>query len=180
MNNPILRIVTMSLLVCSVLMISNEAIAQVKFGLKGGTSIKVAEAADIFDGNMNIQDATFGAHGGVFMRVNVVGIILQPEATISTLKNIDLPLLGGFKLGPVRGLAGPMLRFDLDRNANQPPGNQMSLGDSMLIGFQAGVGVDIKKISLDMRYESNLSGISNDPKFNSGPPQLLLSAGFAF
>lgn len=180
MKNSKMKIVSLFSFLFLSLFLLPQVNAQFTVGVKGGTSVKVKEAGEILDGNQAFKDATFGAHGGLFARFNLLGLMIQPEATISTAKNLDVPILAGLKLGPMRAMVGPMMRFDLDRNKNLHEPEKIGLGESMKVGFQAGAGFDISKLTIDLRYESNLSGLSERSKYQSGPSQLVLSAGIKF
>jgi hypothetical protein len=103
---------------------------------------------------------------------------------------IDIPVLIGLKLGPLRLNAGPMASLNVGQ------GNQ--LGDALKVyttqninktieqatfGYQAGIGIDIRSFNLDLRYESGLSNISqlnlqNNAQFNSKVSLWQLTAGF--
>ncbi|MFY7787145.1 MAG: porin family protein [Thermoflexibacteraceae bacterium] len=103
---------------------------------------------------------------------------------------IDIPVLIGLKLGPLRLNAGPMASLNVGQ------GNQ--LGDALkaystqninktieqaTFGYQAGIGIDIRSFNLDLRYESGLSNISqlnlqNNAQFNSKVSLWQLTAGF--
>ena len=75
-----------------------------------------------------LKDAKYGFHGGAFMRLTLFGIYLQPELLFSTRTNeytvknvqtsassivkqnfnkLDISVMLGLKLGPVRLNAGP-------------------------------------------------------------------------
>lgn len=103
---------------------------------------------------------------------------------------IDIPVLIGLKLGPLRLNAGPMASLNVGQ------GNQ--LGDALkaystqninktieqaTFGYQAGIGIDIRSFNLDLRYEGGLSNISqlnlqNNAQFNSKVSLWQLTAGF--
>ncbi len=103
---------------------------------------------------------------------------------------IDIPVLIGLKLGPLRLNAGPMASL------NVAQGNQ--LGDALKVyttqninktieqatfGYQAGIGIDIRSFNIDLRYESGFSNISqlnlqNNAQFNTKVALWQLTAGF--
>ncbi|RDB05189.1 porin family protein [Runella aurantiaca] len=103
---------------------------------------------------------------------------------------IDIPVLIGLKLGPLRFNAGPMASLNIAQGSQ--------LGDALKVytsqnvnktieqatfGFQAGVGLDIRSFNIDLRYESGLSNISqlnlqNNAQFNSKVSLWQLTAGF--
>ncbi|MEO1435071.1 MAG: hypothetical protein AAFV80_06000, partial [Bacteroidota bacterium] len=150
-------------------------------------------AKDVFNGQntntfqQNLEQSNIGLHGGLYARVGLGALFIQPEVTVSTLKDLDIPILIGTKLGPLRLNAGPMARMALDRNANAEPGEEINLRQSTTFGFQAGGGIDIGNIGIDMRYESNLTGLGEEFQLfgrnhstNSGAPQIVMSASLRF
>jgi hypothetical protein len=103
---------------------------------------------------------------------------------------IDIPVLIGLKLGPLRLNAGPMASLNV--------GQGSQLGDALKVyttqninktiqqatfGYQAGIGLDIRSFNLDLRYEGGLSNISqlnlqSNAQFNSRVSLWQLTAGF--
>jgi hypothetical protein len=103
---------------------------------------------------------------------------------------IDVPVLVGFKLGPLRFNAGPMASLNVSQGSQ--------LGEALKVyttqninktiqqatfGYQAGIGLDIRSFNIDLRYESGLSNISqldlqNNAQFNSKVSLWQLSLGF--
>lgn len=83
--------------------------------------------------------------------------------------NIDFPVLVGVKIADVfRINAGPILTFTTNDNGNlRETFNQYSSDDfdkafkKGNIGYQAGVGLDLGKFLIDVRYEGNLTNIFN-------------------
>jgi hypothetical protein len=77
----------------------------------------------------------------------------------NTVHYIDVPLLAGkqfFKLFRVNG--GPVLQYAI-ANDHMAAGNYInnSSVNNFVVGLQAGVGVDIWKLSFDIRYDTNIS-----------------------
>ncbi len=141
-----------------------------------------------------------GFVGGVFMRLGST-LFIQPELLLSQkggafnvfrdglsndmntvnvrFTNLDLPVLVGFRIGDVLRInAGPIasLRLsengglraalnDLGANSVQDNFNQAALG------YQAGIGFDIGNLSLDLRYEGNVTNVidvnTDNSNFNS-------------
>jgi hypothetical protein len=127
---------------------------------------------------VNVQegDAEFGYQFGLFMRVKVpvVGFYIQPEllfsSTSSTVTSgasnvdlnfnrIDVPVMIGAKIGPLRINAGPAFSF-LTSAETDVSGLVVDVKDNYSntsVGFQAGLGVDILKFVIDLKYEGALS-----------------------
>jgi hypothetical protein len=175
-----------------VVLISVQAFPQIKFGIKAGvstTSLSMQDLKTVTSGNTSytvdaLTAAKYGFHGGVFVRLTLFGIYLQPELLLSTRTNeytvqnvqtsvstivkqnfnkLDIPVMLGLKLGPLRLNAGPaaslLINSPKDLISNTDYKNIYS---RMTIGYQAGVGVDIFKIlTFDLRYEGSLKKYQN-------------------
>ncbi len=158
--------------------------AQFKAGIKGGVTTYNMKLGDFLvtngdaaeDFGLAVKDAKFGYQFGLWARIGR-GLHLQPEILFSTNKveyeinngngtfvgeetyaNIDVPIMAGIKLGPLRAQAGPVARIFLgsdDKLANVIDDFQ-SDHDRLKIGYQAGVGLDLWRVQLDLRYEGSL------------------------
>jgi hypothetical protein len=134
-----------------------------------------------------LESAKYGFHGGGFLRLTLLGIYVQPELLFSTRTNeytvtditnsaspvksvveqkfnkLDIPVMVGFKLGPLRLNAGPAasLLINTPKELIDSPDYE-SMYNKMTIGYQAGVGLDIlKTLTLDVRYEGSLKKYQN-------------------
>ncbi len=168
-------------------LISLPAFSQIKFGIKAGASTnsltmdnvkQIATGSSTYSVQM-LEEAKYGFHGGLFMRVKLLALYVQPEllfaskssaykvtnVTTGTVKDVvqsmnklDIPVMVGLKFGPVRvnaGPAGSLLIGSPKELINDP--NLKSSYAKMSIGYQAGVGLDIlKKLTIDLRYEGSL------------------------
>jgi hypothetical protein len=128
------------------------------------------------------KDAVTGMTLGGYAKIKVLGFFIMPEVNYnqrgneikdfgtSTIHNIDVPVLFGkqfFKVFRVNG--GPNFQFQLANTQTQVSNyiNQSKFKDFVL-GLQLGVGIDVWKLSLDARYDMNLSSagdivyVSND------------------
>lgn len=173
--------------------ISVPAFSQLKFGLKAGvstTSLSMPTLKNVTSGSTTysvdaLTSAKYGFHGGVFMRLTVFGIFVQPELLFSTRSNeytvknvtantpsevvkqnfnkLDIPVMVGFKLGPLRLNAGPAASLLI--NTPKELINNTDFKNTynrMTIGYQAGVGLDIlKTLTFDVRYEGSLKKYQN-------------------
>ncbi len=93
--------------------------------------------------------------------------------------NLDIPVLVGLRFGDFfRINAGPIASLRLSENGglrdalNAVGANSVKDNyNAAALGFQAGVGVDVGNLSIDLRYEGNASNIINadtdDANFNS-------------
>ena len=161
--------------------------SQVKFGIKAGvstSSLSMETAKTITSGSTSytvnaLTEAKYGFHGGAFARLSLLGIYIQPELLFSSRTNeytvidlaaptvemtktqkfnkLDIPVMLGFKLGPVRLNAGPAasLLINSPEDLIYDP-DFKSIYSNMTIGYQAGLGVDVLKIlTIDLRYEGS-------------------------
>lgn len=160
------------------------------------------------------SNLTVGFHGGLQLRITLFRAYLQPEIYFSSTKGevtvkdlteftgrnewvetlefgrIDIPVMVGYKAGPVRLQLGPVASILISENAELLDfEDYKEKYKAATIGFQAGAGIDIiKKITLDLRYEGNLSKLGDSIKIGSGDPinldtrasQLVISLGVLF
>lgn len=153
-----------------------------------GATVKNLEAATA-DGSDSFNDkfkqAKVSNQVGAFARLKVLGFFFQPEVMVTSLKDLDVPLMFGTKLGPVRAMAGPYIRMAFDREALTDAEERETMFQSAKYGYQAGLGLDVgKRIVIDLRYEGNFIGnsanvLGSDRPFDSGDPQILLSVGYS-
>ncbi len=194
------------------LFLAIPAFSQISFGIKAGAATTTVPTYNITTGANTVaalKDAAWGFQGGVFLRLAVMGIYLQPEVVFATntydynvttvtgpslvkqqFNRLEIPVLLGFKLGPLRINAGPSATVNIGSPkalVNDPNFEQMYKGAT--IGYQAGVGLDIfKKLILDVRYGGSLSKKFGDAVAIGGQtftldqrqPSLILSVGLMF
>ena len=194
--------------------ISYPAFSQLKFGIKVGAETTKTPEYSLSSGSATIdalKNASWGYHLGGFMRVTLLGLYIQPELVFAsntfdynvkevasspvTLKSqkfnvIQIPVLVGFKLGPLRLNAGPsaMVQIGSPKELISDP-NFSDMYKSAVFGYQAGVGIDLlKKLTFDVRYAGSLGEKFGDSvtigeqnfKLGYGQSSLLLSVGLIF
>lgn len=168
-----------------VIVLSMTAFGQVvpkfQFGLKGGANLSKLSTEDTFS-----SDNGAGYYGGVWARIGAAGIHLQPELYLSgkhtTLKetatgdenkvsftSLDVPLLIGTKIGAagigIRLNTGPVASFVLsEKQSFNNATNKVFTGNfkDQSFAWQFGLGVDVGKLGVDLRYETGLSKIGKD------------------
>ncbi len=175
------------------------AMSQIKFGVKGGitsTSIKVnetiqaAENEDFETLKVQGENAKIGFQGGVFSRITIVNLYVQPELLFTStsgevevtefladdskvskireqeFKKLDIPIMLGYKFGPARVQAGPVASIIIDsKSALTDYQNYGEEFNGATWGYQVGVGLDIfNKVTLDVKYEGNLSKLGDGVK----------------
>jgi len=199
-------------LILFTVIISSGAFAQFSWGLKvGATSndFKLEDPVNITASRTisAAEEAAWGFHGGAFFRISALGLMIQPEVLFSMAENkmkitetdeivkqkfnkLDIPIMLGVKLGPVRLMAGPAasIMLNSDSSLQENIDNAESLYNSATIGYQAGLGVDIlKKITIDVRYEGGLNNFGDEIKvggetftLDGRTNAIVLSAGIMF
>jgi len=186
------------------------------YGIKAGigfSSLKIEDITGINDGadvyDLITGDGVMGYHVGVQTRIKIAMIMIQPEIYFNAgggavqqvvdggateildvkFNRIDVPLLVGVKLGPARLNAGPVGSFVISETTDltelEPDFELFS--NAMTWGFQAGLGLDISKISLDVRYEGSLSALGEsfsvggtDFPLDARPKQWIISLSYWF
>ncbi|MEJ6981515.1 porin family protein [Pedobacter sp. P351] len=173
-----------SLLILAVLLTGAGSTTQAQiipnfdFGLKAGVNLSKLSKQNGFS-----SDNRAGYLAGIWARAGAMGLHLQPELyyTVKTVDvkddngqtgsvdftSVDLPILVGTKIGAVgiggRLNTGPVISFVI--NEEQSFSNAVSDASkfnykNQAVAWQFGAGLDIRKISLDLRYEHGLSKIS--------------------
>ena len=169
------------LVIALAVLIAVPAFSQIKFGIKAGAETTTVPTYNLTDGTNNIEtlkDAAWGFHAGVFLRLSLLGIYLQPEAVFAsntydynvttvtgtellsqTFNRLEIPVLVGFKVGPLRLNAGPSASVQIGTpKALINDSNFTEMYKGATFGFQAGIGVDLfKKLTFDARYGGSLS-----------------------
>lgn len=187
-----------------------------QYGLKGGigfSNLKFSDVSGIEDGDdvysLVTGDAVAGYHIGLQTRIKIAMIFIQPELYFNAgggaveqvyengateilnikFNSIDLPVLVGAKLGPIRLMLGPTGSYVISgkNELTSLDPDYALLSSSMTWGWQGGIGVDISKFTLDLRYEGSLSKFGesinidgNTYTMDARPNQFLVSLGFWF
>ncbi|WP_179019201.1 porin family protein [Winogradskyella forsetii] len=166
------------------------------FGLKGGLNYSAnGDYIESTNANAKNPDRNIGYHVGVFGKIGNK-LYLRPEliytATKSdynsnefSVKKIDAPVLVGLRvIGPLSVFAGPSFQYILDTEFDGI--NIDNVKDDFSVGLNFGVGVNFKKIGIDLRYErgfsdneatfvnTNLVTVS-ESRIDTRPDQLILS-----
>ncbi|WP_316807606.1 porin family protein [Pedobacter agri] len=131
-------------------------------------------------------EAYIGSKGNKFISFtnnNNTEIAAEGKVKFTTL---DIPVLLGTKFGAnnlnFRLMAGPVVSFVLDENSSfssaYDQATDLKNYKDQAFGIQAGAGVDVGAISVDLRYEAGLSNISKSEKYTQKPNLFQLSLGF--
>ncbi|HAF28475.1 MAG TPA: hypothetical protein DCG75_05440 [Bacteroidales bacterium] len=215
------KIILISLLIVPFSLASNAQLKfGIKAGLTS-TSIKVDEVINISDQTdfdeivVKGQNAKVGFQGGLMARLTIVKLYVQPELLFTSssgevevtslnsgtvvlsevreqkYRQIDFPIMVGYKFGPARVQLGPVGTIVLSTDPSLDGFMDMNYEEEFngaTWGYQVGVGLDLgKKITIDVKYEGNLSKLADGVKiggetrnFDSRNSQFVASLGFFF
>ncbi|UAJ13075.1 porin family protein [Aquirufa lenticrescens] len=162
-----------------------------RIGIKGGVNLSSVKVASL---STNLENKT-GYQLGAFARIGRT-IFIQPEVYFTakevnvdvlnslttnqgvvgfSQKSLDVPLLAGIKLGPLRVLAGPVASYALSASTSPDAavksyfsGTSQEIINRSSFSYQAGIGFDILNLSLDLRYEGAMSELKNTVAVPSG------------
>ncbi len=200
----------------------NSADAQLfKYGLRlGGATTAIDATAQTIQGSnstdsllVNLQSSDFGIHAGLFARVTVADIFIQPEILFNTksqeytvynlqsdteqvledkFTSLDIPIIVGYKFSSLRfqgGVVGSMVLTnsnDLIEYFSTQEDLVTSL-EGFNWGWQLGLGLDISKFMIDLRYEGNFNRIADDItlygntyNFDARVNRFLVTFGYSF
>ena len=138
-------------------------------------------------------DRNVGYHLGLFGKIGDQ-VYFRPELVYTSTKSdydndsfkmqkLDAPLLVGLKvLGPISVFGGPSLQYILDSEFDGVAINDIE--NDFSIGLNFGIGLNFKKLGIDLRYERGFSdneatflgnnGIDTN-RLDTRPDQLILS-----
>lgn len=137
--------------------------------------------ADVREG-----DAIFGFHAGFFARITMVNIYVQPEILFTSnggkiefqdgatkqieeydFNKLDVPIMVGLKFARFfRVQVGPVASLLLKADAKEGGVTRDVKNNyqNATVGYQAGVGIDIGSVILDLKYEGNISKLGDNVK----------------
>lgn len=166
-------------------------------GLKAGVSsskLKYEDNAAALEGG----DLSLGYHVGAFARVGILGFFVQPEVYFNNaggkviqpdpnnpqatqevdfdMSKVDVPVLIGYKFFIARVYVGPVASFLT--SAKYDGADVKDQYKSSIYGYQAGAGLDISKLTIDVRYEGQFGSISDVANYKNNVNQVMLSLGW--
>ncbi len=170
------------------------------FGIKAGLNYNAN--GDYFESiseNAQGPDRNIGYHIGVFGKIGN-DLYFRPELVYTStksdynnddfdMKKLDLPLLVGAKIiGPVSVFCGPSFQCILDTEFDGI--NIDNVENDFSVGLNFGIGLNLDKIGIDLRYERGFSNneatfIGNNlgedavSRIDTRPDQLILSLSIA-
>ncbi|MEX0608107.1 MAG: porin family protein [Balneolaceae bacterium] len=165
-----------------------------KFGVKGGANLSTIT-------NTNDTEFKPGIVAGAFVQLNIPlsPIVIQPEVLFTQygskaanfdvetqLDYIQIPVLLKFRFSPPLSLAkpsfyaGPYVGFNIRAETNEGLNLEDNIKDSDF-GAVAGIGLEIMKLNLDLRYTAGLTNVLED-NFEDGEKNMAVSftIGIAF
>ncbi len=178
--------------------------------LKPGSFVVTNQAA-AEEFTLSTKEANYGYHLGVFLQAGGEKFFIQPEVLFNsssvdytltgdgagelmnsifseTYRNVDIPIMLGFKLGPLRLQGGPVGHLHLDSSSDLTDfqGYEENF-KTMTYGYQTGIGLDFWKFVIDLKYEGNFSNFGdhftffgNQFSFDQRPGRVVASVGIAF
>lgn len=168
---------TLAIIVSFMSLASAQVLPSFQFGLKAGMNLSSLQSSA--SATFNTSNRA-GYLAGVWARFGAIGFNFQPEMYV-TSKNVqvttqdggetnakftslDVPLLFGGKFGAFglggRFYTGPLVSFAInkDQSFGGAVGKAVSLNyQDQNFAWQFGAGVDIKRISIDLRYEAGIT-----------------------
>ncbi len=173
-----------------------------QFGIKGGLLVNSSDLKYTFSGNRDRYDKSSTKPGfelGFQARLRLpMGFLLQPEIVYSRTSGtfpidgtnggggqygdklkirsnwIEVPVLVGWKFSIVRLMLGPSFRFPMDEvmNAGAKEAKVAPRLQSFVMGYQAGIGIDLGRLTVDARYCGNFTNITDKGVLDIYTPNL--------
>ena len=177
------------------------------FGIKAGLNYNkngdlVGSVGDAAQNITEDAEGKTGYHIGFWGKLDFPKLYLRPELVYTRTKStydfngesndydvskLDLPVLLGYKIiGPLHVFAGPAFQYTLSNDLGDLEVEDVE--NDFTIGLNAGVGVNLGKFGLDVRYERGFSdngaefidsNIANiEGRVDSRPSQVILSLSY--
>jgi len=156
-----------------------------------------------------VKDADYGMHFGLYTQLQIKRFVLRPEVLFSSDKvnykvtdfsqgqvvstilsekyrNIDLPVLAGYKWGALRLMGGPVGHVFVNSKSelSDLEGFEAKFKE-MTYGYQLGLGLDAWRLSLDFRYEGDFQHAGDhftffgkEFEYSSRPSRFLVSIAY--
>lgn len=117
--------------------------------------------------------------------VTASGVSNTTTTVKANYRSIDLPLLVGTKFGVlgngIRVNTGPVVSFAVnkDNSFKNAAGSAIDLDvKGQNYAWQFGVGADIRRLSLDLRYEAGIKKVTNDDNYKTRINLFNLTLGY--
>jgi hypothetical protein len=166
------------------LLLSFAINAQSEFGFKAGLSsydLTARHIGSTSDLKLSLKDSQYGFHAGIYGRLGLLGIHIQPEIifnsnrvsykldnltfadTIEDIRttryqNIDVPVLLMVTPSIFKIYAGPVGHYFLNSISDIDDKYKIKEEfEKFRYGYQLGAGITFKGLTVDVRYEGNFS-----------------------
>jgi hypothetical protein len=211
------KICLLALMVFALNSVDAQDIFKYGLRIGGGTTSINGTPQDVFNGvdslKMTIGSSNFGIHVGGFARVTLGSVFIQPELLFNTkgheytvyglqgnvlqvlddrFTTIDVPIIVGYKFSSLRFQAGAVGSMTLTNSNDlvdyfKEQDDLVSTLQGFNWGWQAGLGLDISKFMIDIKYEGNFQKIGNDIvidgntyNFDGRANRFLVTFGYSF
>lgn len=160
---------------------------------------------------VGLNNTQLGLVGGLVIQAQIGKFLIQPELLLSSsnyeyevidltnpdleaeladerFRYFDIPLLLGFKFGPLRLQAGPEAHIYINSTSDLVNLDYYRENiDNFTFGWLGNIGLDIWNLMIDVRYEGNLTDLGNSFvigdqvfQFDERPARWVFSLGFLF
>lgn len=161
---------------------------------------------------LNVKDAKYGVDVGAFMHFQTNSkFFIRPEFHINTTRtdyelqdlrstapitnlvtesytNFTMPINMGFKMGPLRIQGGAVGAYHLGGKSDLEAYDEYNQNfDGLSLGWQAGIGLDLWKLNIDLKYEGDFGNYAehmeffgNNVAFNDKEKQMKFAVGWTF
>jgi hypothetical protein len=204
-------------LISFAILLSINTFSQIRLGVRAGLTSSSLRSGDFTtpDGHFQVQtlsNVKVGFQGGLMLQITLFGAFIQPEFLLSStggevvirdlqaggtsvvenqkFTKLDIPILVGTKMGPLRLGIGPVASIILNKPSDAIDFSATSIQNKYhkaTFGYQLGAGLDIWKLAFDVKYEGNLSRLgngvtigSNNYNFDSRNRQWIFAVGLFF
>lgn len=167
------------------------------FGFKVGLNYNAnGDYFESVSSNAKHPDRNVGFHLGAFGKFGEQ-VYFKPELVYTSTKSdynddtfkmqkLDAPMLVGLKvLGPISVFGGPSFQYILDTDFKASDLSINKVENDFSVGLNFGIGLNLNKLGIDVRYERGLSnneatflgnnGINVDNRLDTRPDQIILS-----
>lgn len=203
-------------LLSCLLLLPLQSVAQLNVGIKVGFNstqitnskeIQYQDPQGIEEFALRIKEAKYGFHLGAYLKGYIGKFFIQPEVLLNsntttydfstsltdrvlseTYQYLDIPFMLGVDMGILNIQAGPVGHVFI--NSSSELGSAAGINekwDDLSWGWQAGIGFDIWKFNLDLRYEGNfyrygdhLTFFGENYTLSNQPSRIITSLGFVF
>ncbi|MFT6148308.1 MAG: hypothetical protein ACJAUH_000989 [Saprospiraceae bacterium] len=161
---------------------------------------------------LTVANANFGIQGGLYTRIKLGPVYIQPEllftsesynytkedlngsgvqeALTDKFNSLDIPIMVGVKAGPIRLQGGPIgsILISNDNQLEMLSETYDRKLSNLTWGYQAGLGLDIGSVNIDVKYEGGLKSafvddyeiFGNTYEFDARENRWVLTIGLKF